>query len=246
MDVLLVGDVHLSDRSPSSRRDSYTDEILAKLSWCVEYANDLGLPIVQAGDLLHIKTPWRTSYGLIQRTHDVLKHVDHGVWIVPGNHDLSNDRLESLDSQPLGALCRMGNVHLLMGRVPELPGIIGIPYLREFDGGDWKAALNPWLEQITDSELLVTHAPIFPPSEAPGVFASLDAAELAPLLRSRGIRSVYYGHIHNSHDSYEVGGVWFCNQGALSRGSLHEETVTRRPAVTIYRAPSSASSLTSA
>jgi len=236
MDCLIIPDVHLSDRAPSSRRDSWADDVLLKLEWCVEYANGLNLPIVQSGDMFHLKVPWRTSYGLVQRTHDVLKRAKHGVYVVPGNHDQSNNRLESLDSQPLGALGRMGGVRLLMGADPDLPGIFGIPYLREFDGGDWPEALAPWLSLIEahPSELVVTHAPIFPPGQEPGVYASLDTFEWSRLLGEAGVGATAYGHIHENHGQYMVEGHTFCNHGALSRGSLHEETVNRWPTITTW------------
>lgn len=44
----------------------------------------------------------------------------------------------------------------------------------------------------------------------------------------------YYGHIHECHGAYEVAGSWFCNQGAISRGSLHESTLRREPAITLF------------
>lgn len=45
---------------------------------------------------------------------------------------------------------------------------------------------------------------------------------------------VYYGHIHENHGAYRSAGMWFCNQGAISRGSLHESTLKRAPGVTLY------------
>jgi hypothetical protein len=39
--------------------------------------------------------------------------------------------------------------------------------------------------------------------------------------------AVYYGHIHEPAGEFVVNGVRFCNNGALSRGSLHEYNLTR-------------------
>jgi 3',5'-cyclic AMP phosphodiesterase CpdA len=240
-DALIVGDVHLSDRPPSSRTDGYAEEILAKLAWCAIYANHPGpgqssLPMVLAGDLFHIKVPWRTSYGLVQRTHDILRTVERGVWVVPGNHDLSHDRMESLASQPLGALCRMGNVHLLDGYDDALPAINGIPWHGVFDGGDWVSVLErytgEWLDNDRIPNLVVTHAPIFPGGKEPGVYASIPASQWAAVLGAADIHATYYGHIHEQHGEYEVGSHIFANFGAISRGSIHEESVNRWPAVT--------------
>jgi hypothetical protein len=43
-----------------------------------------------------------------------------------------------------------------------------------------------------------------------------------------------YGHIHEPHGFYYVNLTWFCNNGAISRGSLHQETLSREPAVTLF------------
>ena len=49
-----------------------------------------------------------------------------------------------------------------------------------------------------------------------------------------GAGSVFYGHVHEPHGVYEAGGVTFCNNGALSRGSLHEYNLTRQVGCTLW------------
>jgi exonuclease SbcD len=239
--VVLMGDFHLADRAPSSRQPTWTEDLLRKLDWIVKKANELEAPLIMAGDVFHIKMPYRSSYKLVQAVHDRLLFVEQGVWIVPGNHDLTGDNLDSLDSQPLGALARMGNVKLLMGLDDELAEklgyhVLGIPYLSAFDGGDWKKALSDWSETLPlkltkIAALTVTHAPLFPPGKAPGVYASIDPAEWAEVDPSP---HTYYGHIHDAHDAYVVNGHTFANMGAIGRGSLHEETVKRHPAIAVF------------
>jgi 3',5'-cyclic AMP phosphodiesterase CpdA len=231
--AIIVGDVHLADKAPSSRTSDYTKQILAKIYFAAEQAYENSCPLVFAGDVFHIKAASKNSHRLVQAVHTALAGIE--TYIVPGNHDLEGDRLDSLEKQPLGALARMQGVHLLMGECfPELSQIVSVPYLTEFDGGDWKEALKPWEEQIGGADLLVTHAPIFPPGQAPGVYASIDPQEWASVMDDLGISNTYYGHIHDYHGTYEVNGHTFCNQGALSRGSLHESSVSREPAVTYW------------
>lgn len=242
-DSLIIGDVHLGDKAPSSRRGTYAEEILAKLRWCVIYANNPGpgrapLRVVLAGDLFHLKVPWRTSYALVQETHEVLSAAEEGVDILPGNHDVSHDRLESLSSQPLGALSRMGNIRLLLGHTSELRGIGGIPWDGRFETDKWREVVEAKLVEFSEDpqlkvpELVVTHAPLFPPGKEPGHYYGIAPAEWAALMNAAGVRATYYGHIHDQHGSFEVDGHQFCNNGAISRGSLHEESVNRWPTVT--------------
>ncbi len=46
--------------------------------------------------------------------------------------------------------------------------------------------------------------------------------------------STYYGHVHEAHGTWSSSGVTFCNQGALSRGSLHEHNLSRAVAATLW------------
>lgn len=240
-DCLLVGDVHLTDdaKRPQSRKPGYTEQILDKLRFCVDEANQRSIPLVQAGDVFNLKASSKNSHRLVQQVHEVLKEVNNGVFIVPGNHDLSGDRLDSLEFQPLGALCRMTNVNLLIGETDDLPGIAGVPYITEFDGGSWQHALrDKWeyfgIEAEEQPSLLVTHAPIFPPGQEPGVYYSILPDVWAESWA--GVSSTYYGHIHENHGVFTSpnGLMQFCNHGSLSRGSLHTETINHKPACTLW------------
>jgi DNA repair exonuclease SbcCD nuclease subunit len=222
MRLLLIGDVHLSDTPPSVRTDSYADDILAKLEWIVDTANRSKVDwIVQLGDLFHIKTPSRTSHALLQRTAQVLEQSRVWTWVVPGNHDMRHDRLDSLSSQPLGTLALSPDVWLLDGQAGE---IYGIPYTEDLE--KFQAELDK--AKSRRIKLIAAHAAIFPPGVHPP-YPHWNADQLdthgTPLA---------YGHIHEPHGFYEVNGTWFCNNGAISRGSLHEETLNREPAVTIF------------
>lgn len=235
-DAVIVGDVHLSDHAPSSRRNTYATEILDKIAFCSTKARELGVPLVFAGDIFHLKAPTRNSHWLVQATHEALQGVR--TFIVPGNHDMQGDRLSTLKKQPLGVLARMDGVSLLIGEDSDLPGIAGVPYITEFDGGNWQHALaETWHDfgiVAKKPTLLVTHAPLFPPGQAPGVYASILPDEWANYWI--GIAATYYGHIHDCHSTYASpnGLMEFCNQGALSRGSLHESSLTRKPAITLW------------
>lgn len=235
MRVLIVGDIHLSDRSPSIRHDSYAEEVLAKLEFTSDLAKERAVDaVVWAGDVFHIKTPSRTSHALVQSTIDIGKSYDRPWLIVPGNHDMQHNRLDSLDSQPLGTLFKAG-AECLDGKSRAIDGIYGVPFLPSFDTEDWKghgsfgAYVDEW--QASEHALMVTHAPIVPPWEDLP-YNVIKAAQWAAEFKRSG--SVYYGHMHHCDGDYAEGEFTFCNQGALSRGSLHESTLARKPAVTLW------------
>jgi DNA repair exonuclease SbcCD nuclease subunit len=242
MKAMIVGDIHISDKPLSIRTPTYKQDILDKLDWISREAVDRGCKfILQLGDIFHLKHPSRNSHELVVDTHDALMAGGLPVVIIAGNHDIMHDRLESIPSQPIGALSKMEGIHLLEGWHPEYP-VYGIPYL-----ADW-TTLPEWMEdwhshfferakapsgQFDSSvgvPLIATHAPLFPPGQEP-IYDYVDPADWAALQK---YGSVSYGHIHDPHGVYKVGDVQFANFGAISRGSLHAETLKRKPQVAIY------------
>lgn len=240
MSFLLIGDIHLADRPPSLRTDTYTEDILTKLKHAVRIAVDREVKaIVLAGDVFHIKTPTRNSHHLVQRTGEVLVSGGLPVIIIPGNHDLSNDRLESLRRQPLGTLAKMEGIDLLMGPHEEFP-LFGLPYLHDW-AGELPVRMKNYRTWCADRKaedfdfwpLMITHAPIFPVGENPP-YEFIGGDDWAELMQNG---DCYYGHIHDPHGAYKPEDhlpVTLCNNGAISRGSLHEATLKREPHVTIW------------
>jgi DNA repair exonuclease SbcCD nuclease subunit len=246
--VLLIGDVHLADRPPSSCTETYLEDLFNLMDQASEVAKQYGCSaIIQAGDWFHIKMPSRNSHKLVIRSIDWASKVPCPVFVVPGNHDLSNDRLESLnEGQPLGAVIRSKAVKILDGwaedfSIAAMP-VYGVPWIQDWDASEDIAdkAVSDALEFYrVDSEnsipfLVVTHAPFYPPGKEP----KYENAEVYPpekfALHMGGHGNVYYGHIHDPHGVYTVGGVRFANYGALSRGSLTESNLTRQVGVTVW------------
>lgn len=226
MKLLLIGDVHLADRPPSVRTETYADDILDKVRWCSEYAEERALAgVVYLGDVFHVKSPSRTSHELVQRTAAAMQRFSGQTWIVPGNHDLSADRLDSLESQPLGTLALAERIHLADGFI-DGPDFYAIPYLDDLQEFVRLCAVA----QDYAPRLIVTHQSIFPADQDPP-YAHIKADAVAYAL---GATPLAYGHIHDPHGFYRARDAWLCNNGAISRGSLHEETLKRKPKVTVF------------
>lgn len=239
---MLLGDIHASDRPPSSCTDTYTDDLFDLLAAAGAVARERGVTaVISAGDVFHHKAPSRTSHKLvllvISAFRDFAEATGSPVWVAPGNHDIQNDRLDSLrTTQPLGAVLESGAAELLDGWADEHP-VYGVPWLQQFTTLTVDAAFAAWREQIfehgtgTSQVLTVTHAPLYPPGKEL-TFEHYPAASWAEAMGGAG--QVYYGHVHEPHGVYEVGGVRFCNNGSLSRGSLHEYNLTREIVVTLW------------
>lgn len=230
--ILCVGDVHLSDKAPSNCTDSYNDDLFDLLAEIVKISGDRGVSaVVFAGDIFHIKRPDRTSHRTVQRMIDVVQAFPCPVYGVVGNHDILHDRIESIfETQPFGVLLQSG-MRLLDGWAnADLP-LYGVPWQQHWHEG--RPAFDAWVAQIplAGRGLIVTHAPLYPPGEELP-WENIPASTVAEWMGGSGY--LYYGHVHDLHGTFQAGGVTFCNQGAISRGSLHESDFNRVPAVTIW------------
>jgi 3',5'-cyclic AMP phosphodiesterase CpdA len=265
--ILLIGDIHLSERPPSSCTDSYCDDLFDLLAQAREIGRQRGVTaMVWAGDTFHHKAPNRVSHRLVQRTCEYISSCSFPVLVLAGNHDLANDRYDSIfESQPLGTLFRAGAIELKGWDSSEyrLP-VYGVPWLQgygnyaAYDGEDplspievrLSDALKGYYEQVyefgTGSHvpLVVAHAPLYPEGKELQYeyFPARRWAEAMGAWRG-GRHAVYYGHVHEPHGEYGFYGadmdsgdysITFCNNGALSRGSLHEYNLTRKVGVTLY------------
>lgn len=236
--VICVGDIHLSDRPPASCTESYTDDILEMLTFVGKLEAALKVDaVVWAGDVFNHKQPSRTSHKLVGKLTKVAQSYQRPPLVVTGNHDITSDRLDSLENQPLGVMYATGVLQELDGWHPTLP-IFGVPWQQRWlSPGTVEEAFRDWREADYDTfsvpGLVVTHAPIYPPTVADNVmFDLLNVNEISAAMGNEGY--LYYGHIHEPHYKFSVDGVEFANMGAISRGSLVEYNLARKIQVAIW------------
>lgn len=234
---LLLSDFHLADRPPSSCTETYNDDLLALLMQSVQVARERAVAaVVWAGDIFHIKTPGRTSHRLVNQLISLCALYQVPVYAVPGNHDMTNDQIGSLTRQPLGTLLASGAAHMLDGWADPsdtfgVP-LYGVPWQQTWDDEHVLAVLRDYTQERSSPALVVAHAPLYPPGrELP--YENYPTEQWA-LAMDGGKGSCFYGHVHEPHGTYRVGGVTFCNNGALSRGSLHEYNLTRPVGCTLW------------
>lgn len=234
MRALLIGDPHCADNPPSSRV-TYRDDILDKLRWCVQYANEVGVDaVISMGDTIHVKAASKTSHGLIQELGHIFGESKAPVILGVGNHDLAAGyRLDSIPTQPLGTLALHPNVEILIGGHSELP-VFFMPYVRHTPEN-----LKEWTEKYHEAggsdkyPLLLTHLSLYPEAQAP-LFEYISYENFVDEFKAPYIA---YGHIHSRVKGgpfIKVGDTWVANNGAISRGSLTEETIHRKLAVTLF------------
>ena len=221
-----VNDIHLSDRPPRYRTNTYRQDIMDKLAWVFRKAIDTHSDFVlMTGDVFHHPQPSRVSHSLVNDLMALFSEYPLPVLVVPGNHDLMGGRLDSLDRQPLGTLTSHPNVKLLHEEYEyEVAGLI-------VKGVAWNYAINAEyiFSRVPDKvHVLGLHAPILSGSNP--FFEAIQPSALDNLADV-----VCHGHIH-SPSWHTTENTAFSNPGSLSRrclgGGLEDES-DRVPSVAV-------------
>lgn len=225
--LISVGDIHQSDRTPKSRCDNYRTTVVEKLDRVRDQAViHKADAVALTGDVFDKKEPNRNSHGLVRELIHVFKQFPCPVYAAPGNHDLLNDRLDSLPKQPLGVVYQSG---ALIQLVPE--GVV-------LEKGGLKVKLAatsyneldplPECRKVTkgDADVLITVGHFFA-TPLGGPFFTHTAVSYDQLARTETDVWVL-GHIHTDQGVEKRERKWFVNIGSLTRGVLDEDNLTRQ------------------
>jgi DNA repair exonuclease SbcCD nuclease subunit len=229
-------DVHLSDRAPSSRTDDWADTVFNKLEQIRKVAEKISADaIIDGGDFFHIKSPSKNSHELVRRTADLHRLYPCPVYCVPGNHDCTYGDYSFLPQQPLGVLYSTGvykrlyDEHEAIFVSPEgvKVRVVGIPYHGNFYD------LNRFKNlKKGDEDVLICAAHVLASLDGGKMFEGEDIIRYADLLDTAP--DVYlFGHWHKDQGIEKLGSKTFVNVGSLTRGSLSQDDVQRRPACVV-------------
>lgn len=225
-------DVHLAEQGPASWKGDYVAEIWANLEYIGKLARDHQVnAVLDTGDYFHIKTSSRNSHSSIIRSAKTHSQYGCPTFCVEGNHDLAYNNLDSIEKQPLGVLYATGVFQHLREEVFKDGGltvrVVGVPYspFRTLD------QLRSIQKKPGDDFLIVgIHALAGhnPPSKAEDFFNE-PVFNYEDLITPNGPDLFLFGHWHKDQGVVEIQGRQFINQGALSRGALNNENLTRIP-----------------
>ena len=231
-------DVHLSDRSPSSRTDDWGDAVFDKLGQVRDLAREVNAAaILDGGDFFHVKSPGRNSHALVHRTAEHHAEYPCPVYCTPGNHDAVYGDYSFLPQQPLGVLFSTGVFNRLYDEheavFEEVHGVkvrvVGIPY----HGTTYD------MERFTsikkgDEDILICVAHVLASHKGGTMFEGEDIVKYADLVDTAP--DVFlFGHWHKNQGVEEIGGKQFVNIGSLTRGSLSQDNMDRVPSAAVIR-----------
>lgn len=134
LNLIWITDIHLSDRPPGRRSESYREQIFDKLAQVRDLCHKHNAICLVGGDVFHIKTPKSpaNSLSLIRESIEMFGSFPDGcVYGCVGNHDIQFDRMDTVPHQPLGILEEAG-----VYRIVKEPMVI--------DAGDFKIQIDAW------------------------------------------------------------------------------------------------------
>ena len=222
--VLYATDIHLKDTPPISRTDDYAEALFEKLEKirkiCVKLEAEA---FIMGGDVFDVKDSKKVSHYLVRRCLEVFREFPCPVYSIVGNHDIKYDRLDTVYEQPLGVLFESGLVKRLSRIEVGSCEFIGVDYTSHN-----KTDVSSFtFDKGAGRQVLVTHHNLFINKTD---FFGEKAIPYSVLAEETNADAVLNGHIHFPQDGQyivEIGGKFFINPGALSRGSLSRDNLER-------------------
>ena len=241
----VLNDLHLADNSPLGRVPGYQDQLFDKLLGVATTMQSMQIDnLICTGDIFHVKRPDRVSHALVNRLVDTLKNdFEASIYICPGNHDLTEAGIASLNRQPLGVLFQTevadplikDEGYTFFGGSGSRESILLIG--RHFDtDGDF----DPLYYVTTESEdrirrehnaktvIMVAHGSIVPP-EAKPIYPHISASQI-PWEDGPFVPDVLLcGHLHEDWGVHKLrNGPIYSNLGSFGRPSRNQKNVNTR------------------
>ena len=199
--LLFIGDPHLSSRIPGFRKDDYTEAILKKIEFAINFAAKNCLLPIFLGDLFNL--PRDNSNRLLTRLIRILE--GHFVLGIIGNHDTTEKELQDDDS--LSVIVSAGRLTLLDQSGPWKGTINQVPCT--ISGTSWSDKIPSCLEECSETfNIWLTHHNIG--------FADFEGAWIKPH-EIPGIHLIVNGHLHKPRPNQECGMTTWMNPGSIAR-----------------------------
>lgn len=228
-------DIHCADKSPSFRTDNWMSTILDKLDQISTIARDRKVDaVIDGGDIFDRKSPFLNSHMMVRSLAKSHKSYPCPIYVNVGNHDCVYSDIAYLNSQPLGVLYDTGifqrlydENELLIEKDGITVRVCGVPYHGvKYDKSrlDIKKGKEDYL--VVAAHLLAskTGTSMF---ESEDIIPYSDLEPLAPDIWC-------FGHWHKDQGITKLSnGGHVVNVGSLTRGSLSEDNLDRKPCVVL-------------
>ena len=217
--IIFIGDLHLKCTSPISRVDNYPTAILNKVLYIANIAKNYNCnTLFLLGDVFDSPN---TSLPYLAEVINVFKKITElgiTVYTIVGNHDIKNNRMDSLQSTALGILISTGFVKLA-------PNYLVI-YNTVFQSFNYPDELKPALK---DEKYTVCVGHLYYDFNL-AVSDSLYENDVKRL----NYDSMILGHYHCPCDTIIVGNTLLYRPGSLCRSTSEAYNKLREPRCLIF------------
>ena len=198
--IYFVGDVHLQEQSPISRKDSYPTSILNKLTEIGNLVRENNIEaVIFSGDIFSTSA---ITLKYFKRCVKAFRDIPCPCYSIIGNHDIPRNNLDLMEDSPLDLLFSVGVLKHLDTLEFDNVVIKGIDYTKELVGP----------EDPTKYNVLVAHRYFNTPMFGAD---SITPEELVALKYNM----IFLGHAHDEYEDLNVGGTMLYRIGSLSRGT---------------------------
>lgn len=225
--IMFIGDVHLNNKAPASRKEEpeeYRDLILSKLDYCFNYSvgHDIQNVIIE-GDIFNSSKDTDPSY--VNKFYSLLKSYSDkiNIYSIIGNHDLYYNNYNDFNKTTLfqcfitGMLKPLDEIHI--GPVT----VKGIDYSKDF-----VAVSN--LKQKGDYNIMVAHC--FYENERFGGTGNDNLTD--EKCNNLGYTAYVLGHDHTPYDKVVKKDYVVIRTGALMRGTSKTCNLYRKVNVAVF------------
>lgn len=206
--LYFVGDVHLQEQSPISRKDSYPTSILNKLTEIGKLVEKNNIDaVIFSGDIFSTSA---ITLKYFKRCVKAFRDIPCPCYSIVGNHDIPRNNLDLMEDSPLDLLFSVGVLRHLDTLEYDGVTIKGIDYTQDLVK----------VERPDRYNVLVAHkyfnTPLFGKDNiTPEELESLD------------YDMVFLGHAHDDYPDQLVGKTKLFRIGSLSRGTKANSQLNR-------------------
>lgn len=228
MRLIYLTDTHIQGGRPDIRKDDFLEAVSEKLLEIVGLCHQLEVDfVIHGGDLFDNPRPDQRSLDLVRW---FLKELGLPVYCIAGNHDLIDQRLDSLESTALGHLAKNQWIKLLQPGekiylanstcVVQLSGQHFYGGIDRNNGGDYMVK-----KKRCDLAIHVIHGMLLPKA-----FSDKVACTLISQVTGTEADFTLGAHAHLGYHEI-TGGRYFLNPGALVRLTNLKQELVRTPQV---------------
>ena len=215
--VIFIGDTHLKATSPVSRTDDYPSAILNKLEWIASISTAYNTKtLIILGDVFDTPATTLPYLSTVINTLKAIKNTGIEIYTLVGNHDIKNNRMDSLPSTALGILVATECLRLLPRELK-----IGDTLFRSFH---YPEGVTP--KASDDYEVCVAHL-YYDFNMLSDSFSESDILRLQ-------YDAMILGHYHVPCNDLTIGKTTIYRPGSLSRGTSELYNKTRTPRILLF------------